>query len=95
MLINPFMVCVAVSTFGLSGPKWFGSDVVWSSDMLENRVSDVCSVVPSLMGKRKIDFIFWWITTTLRLFQFTATRAQDGAQAVQGADNRPSRSCDF
>lgn len=27
-LINPFMVCVAVSTFGLNGPECRGSDLV-------------------------------------------------------------------
>lgn len=46
------MVCVAVRTFGLSGPKQFGSDEVWSSDTPENRASDLCSVGPSLTGEK-------------------------------------------
>lgn len=47
-LINPFMVCVAVSTVGLSGPQQFGSGVAWSSQMLGKNISDLCFVVPSL-----------------------------------------------
>lgn len=71
------MVCVAASTFGLSGPKRFGCGVVWSSDMSQNRVSDLCFV--SDKRKRETVFRFWWITMTLSCF--LSTHVQYGAQA--------------
>lgn len=58
-LINPFMVCAAVSTFGLSGPRWLGSDLVWWCAWEQSLRCTLFSL--SVGDKRKLVLAFRWV----------------------------------